>query len=60
MKNYVIQEPVVKAILAYLKERPYKDVSEGIKALESLREVTIQGAPESIGPTCPNVESTQP
>jgi len=60
MKNYVIQEPVVKAILAYLKERPYKDVAEGIKALEALREVTIQSVPESIGPACANVDTPQP
>ena len=56
MKNYVIQEPVVKAILAYLKERPYKDVAEGIKALENLKEVTIQ---EPISAPCENATSVQ-
>ena len=56
MKNYVIQEPVVKAILAYLKERPYKDVAEGIKALENLKEVTIQ---EPLSAPCENSTSVQ-
>lgn len=39
MKTYEVSEEIIKAILAYLYEKPYKEVYLGIQALESLKEI---------------------
>lgn len=39
MKYYAISEPVLKSILAYLVQRPYSEVAEGIQILMDLPEV---------------------
>lgn len=36
MKTFIIQENVVKAIIAYLQKRPYEEVADGIQALANL------------------------
>jgi hypothetical protein len=37
MKNYILPEEVLKALLIYLNERPYKEVAAGIEALSRLK-----------------------
>jgi hypothetical protein len=39
MKQYKINEEVLNAILVYLMTRPYQDVANGIKMLQSLEEI---------------------
>ena len=39
MKKYEISEDLVKALLTYLETKPFKEVSEGVKALMSLEEL---------------------
>jgi hypothetical protein len=39
MKEYKIKEEVVKGLINYLSQRPYLEVADGIKALQSLEEV---------------------
>lgn len=37
---YKIDEKTVEALLNYLVQRPYYEVSEGIKALQSLEKIS--------------------
>jgi len=39
LKEYVIEEKDVRAIIDYLKTRPYQEVFQGINLLTSLKEV---------------------
>ncbi len=39
MKTYEISEEVLKALLAYLYDRPFKEVAQGIAALSQLKEI---------------------
>ena len=39
MKKYEISEELIRALLAYLLERPYKEVAEGVAALQRLKEI---------------------
>ena len=39
MKEYIIPEELVQALLSYLKSRPYIEVFEGVQALESLKAI---------------------
>ena len=42
MKYYAISEPVLKSILAYLVQRPYSEVAEGVQILMDLPEINFQ------------------
>lgn len=42
MKYYAISEPVLKSILAYLVQRPYSEVAEGVQVLMDLPEINFQ------------------
>ena len=37
MERFIIEKELIEALLQYLKARPYAEVYEGIKALESLK-----------------------
>ncbi len=39
MKQYIITEDKLKAILAYLAKRPYEEVAQGIQILSTLPEL---------------------
>lgn len=39
MKNYKINEETVQALLAYLGQRPYVEVVQGIEALQKLEKI---------------------
>lgn len=39
MKKYIIPEDVLKALIAYLSDRPYKEVANGLAALDRLQEL---------------------
>lgn len=41
MKYYAISDDVLKAILAYLMQRPYSEVAEGIQVLNQLPEINL-------------------
>ena len=47
-KMYIINETVKNAILAYLQERPFKEVAMGVQALNNLQEVP--NAPTKVKP----------
>ncbi len=47
MKKYIITEPVLAAIRAYLGTRPFDEVVEGMIALSNLEEV-IEELPEPV------------
>ena len=38
MKKFIITEEVVQGLLAYLQERPFKEVAQGIQTLINLPE----------------------
>ena len=45
MKNYILPEDLREALMGYLRTRPYGEVVDGMKALESLEEAP-ESAPE--------------
>jgi len=42
MKNYIISEQIVKALLSYLATRPYQEVHQVMPVLQSLEEVPTE------------------
>ena len=40
-KVFLISEDVLSSILSYLAQRPWKEVNEGMVALTSLKEYTV-------------------
>lgn len=43
MNKYIINEDVLGGILAYLMQRPYVEVHQGISALQSLKRIEEDG-----------------
>ena len=41
-KQFVIAENTVKSLLAYMQEKPFKEVAGGISALSQLKEIKLQ------------------
>jgi len=41
MKQYIIDEEVLRGIFSYLVSRPYQEVFQGIQALQQLKELEV-------------------
>jgi len=48
MKKFIITEEVVKGLLNYLQERPFKEVAQGIQTLINLPEHKEKEEPKEV------------
>ena len=47
MKQFIIDEEIVRGLLTYLAGRPYQEVFQGIEALQKLKQLEILEAKTS-------------